>query len=493
MELLRIEGSRAALLGLRDLPELQVVGSSAIDRGDGSWLVSAYAPDEAAIERLRERSLVVYRLKGAEQVRREWATAAAAPVGYLSSGALSERLRRLASEHPDVCTTEVLPHRTHEGRDVTMLRIGTGSTATVVVLGGVHAREWAPPDALLSLAEGLVGAYARDGSMDHADGSMTRRARRSPTARGACRPPTSSASSRASRWCSCRWSTPTGATSRSQARTTCTTCGARIAARPPAGHTGPWCAGVDLNRNFDIAWDFERYYNAAAAAEVQSSKNACDPQIYIGPSAASEPETRNVQSVVTQRRPSHFMDVHSYARDILFPWGMDDDQGRDPTQSFQNPDWDRTGAHGGRDGVGGIYGEYLPSEVAAEHAAIARRMRDAIRDQAGPHPTARHRSIYTVKQALGLYPTTGTSDDYCAALTMLDSSRPPIHAYCLECGIDQAPDDPTDNEGGFHPDYRTNSPRSNARSTPPYWHSRAPRSGSAAHINATPSATATPG
>ena len=224
---------------------------------------------------------------------------------------------------------------------------------------------------------------------------------------------------------------------------------------PPAGHTGRWCAGVDLNRNFDIAWDFERYYNTAAAAQVRSSKDACDPQIYIGPAAASEPETRNVQSVVTQLRPSHFLDVHSYARTILFPWGMDDDQGREPTQNFHNPDWDRTGPHHGRDGVGGTYGEYLPSEMAAGHTAIARRMRDAIRDQAGPHPTARHRSIYTVKQALGLYPTTGTSDDYCAGVTMLDSSRPAIYAFCLECGIDQAPDDPTDNQGGFHPDYRT--------------------------------------
>ena len=32
-------------------------------------------------------------------------------------------------------------------------------------------------------------------------------------------------------------------------------------------------------------------------------------------------------------------------------------------------------------------------------------------------------------------------------------------AKCLECGIDQAPGDPTDNEGGFHPDYRTKFPK----------------------------------
>jgi Zinc carboxypeptidase len=459
MELLRIEGSRAALMALNDVPELQVVSSSAIDRGDGSWLVSAYARDGAAAERLRERGLVVRRLKTTEQVRVEWARASAAPVGYLSSSALSERLRRLARDHPDVCAVEGLPHRTHEGREVTLLRVGTGSTATVVVLGGVHAREWAPPDALLSLAEGLVGAYSRNGPMEYAE------------------------------WIDDEAPTPItyGAWSVSAADVKRIVEGVTLALvplvnpdgrdftlagtddlhymwrknrrPPPAGHTGPWCAGVDLNRNFDIAWDFERYYNAAAAAEVQSSNDACDPQIYVGPAAASEPETRNVQSVVTQLRPSHFMDVHSYGRTILFPWGMDDDQSREPTQNFHNPDWDRTGPHRGRDGVGGSYGEYLPSESAVGHTAIGRRMRDAIRDQAGPDPTARRRSIYSVKQALGLYPTTGTSDDYCAGLMMLDRSRPPISAFCLECGIDQAPDDPTDNEGGFHPEYPTKFPK----------------------------------
>src|SRR3954471_786047 len=459
MELLRIQGSRAALLALRELAGLHVVGSSAIDRGDGSWLVSAYAQDATAVERVRERGLVVEQLKGAAQVRREWAAAAAAPIGYLSSDALSERLRQLATDHPDVCALEVLAHRTHEGRDVPMLRIGTGSTATVVVLGGVHARAWAAPAALLSLAEGLVGAYAGSRALEHAEWIDE-----------TARPPITYAA----------WSVSAAEVKRIIEGVTLvlvplvnpdgrdfTFAGTddlhymwRKNRRPaPAGHTGQWCAGVDLNRNFDIAWDFERYYNAAAAAEVQSSKDACDPQIYIGPSAASEPETRNVQSIVTELRPSYFMDVHSYARDILFPWGMDDDQAREPTQNFHNPDWDRTGLHHGRDGAGGSYGEYLPSDRAAAPPAIARRTADARGDQAAPHPRAGRRSIYTVKQALGLYPTTGTSDDYCAALTMLDSSRPATYAFCLECGIDQAPDDPTDNEGGFHPDYRTKFPK----------------------------------
>jgi murein tripeptide amidase MpaA len=464
MELLRIEGSRADLLGLRDVPDLHVVGPSAVDRGDGSWLVSVYAPDGGS-EALRERGLTVHRLKPAAQVSEEWAAATAAldeeavGAGYLPSDAIGRRLRELAESHPDVCAVDALPHRTHEDREVSLLRIGSGQAATVVVIGGVHAREWAPPDSLLSFAEGLVRASATGGSLDYPEWID----------RSAARPITYAS-----------WSVPAGDVQRIVAGLTLLLVPLtnpdgrdfslaetdelhrmwRKNRRPAAGgEAGPWCRGVDLNRNFDLAWDFERYYNASGAREVRSSKRPCDPEIFIGPAAASEPETLNVQSLVEQHRPSHFMDVHSYSRAILFPWGMDDDQGRDPTESVRNPDWDRDGRHGGRDGVGGVYGEFLPRDLAAAHQAIGRRMRDAIRDQAGSDPRARRRSMYEVKQALGLYPTTGTSDDWCVGLGMLDGSRPPMHGFCLECGIDQARDDPTDNEGGFHPDYRLKFPK----------------------------------
>ena len=170
-----------------------------------------------------------------------------------------------------------------------MLRIGTGSTATVVVLGGVHAREWAPPDALLSLAESLVGAYARNGSMDHAEWIDD-----------TARPPI-----------------PYGAWSVSAADVKRIVDGVRlvlvplvnpdgrdftlagadelhymwrkIAARRRRVTTGRWCAGVDLNRNFDIAWDFERYYNTAAAAQVRSSKDAVIPRSTSAPPPRPSP------------------------------------------------------------------------------------------------------------------------------------------------------------------------------------------------------------
>ena len=463
MDLLRVGGSRDDLLGLSEVPDLHVVGPSAVDRGDGTWVVSVYAPEGGA-ESLRERGLTVEPLKAAAQLRREWEAAVspleAAGAGYLDSATLAQRLRDLAASHPDICSCEPLALRTHEDREVLQLRIGSGEKATVVVIGGVHAREWAPPDALLSLAEGLVRNYAGGAALDHpewVDRSAGNPIRYAP------------------------WSVPAAGVKELVEGVTLvliplvnpdgrdfTLAAAddlhrmwRKNRRPPApGGAGPWCHGVDLNRNFDLAWDFERYYNETGARQVRSSKRPCDPEIFIGPSAASEPETLNVQALVERDRPSHFLDVHSYSRAILFPWGMDDDQGRDPSESFRNPDWDRGGPHGGRDGVGGVYGEFLPSDLAAAHQAIGRRMRDAIRDQAGSDPVARRRSMYTVKQALGLYPTTGTSDDWCAGLGMLDEQGLQIHAFCLECGIDRGgPDDPTDDEGGFHPDYRLKFPK----------------------------------
>lgn len=88
--------------------------------------------------------------------------------------------------------------------------------------------------------------------------------------------------------------------------------------------------GIDLNRNYPVFWN----YNNGG-----SSTTACS-ETYRGPSAASEPETQAVtqyvRSIFPDTRPGDpenvstpadpdtkglFLDIHSYSQLVLWPWG----------------------------------------------------------------------------------------------------------------------------------------------------------------------------
>jgi murein tripeptide amidase MpaA len=450
---------------------VQVVTASDHRERDDRWSVSAFAAPEAA-DRLEGAGLEVRTLQPAEEVRRSWVEAAPVtedvvargvePDGYLTYSAVEAAVRRLADAHQEVCERLELPYPTHEGRRVSCLRIGAGEAEApgVLVLGGVHAREWAPPDGLVSFAAALLEAYDERAAMRHPE--WIDRTVRPPIPYTAWEEPAAEVrrvvegvrlfiaplvnpDGRDFSLAPLLPDTPDDELTLHRMW--------RKNRRPaPDGASDPWCAGVDLNRNFDIAWDYERYYDRDAATQVACSKDACDPQVFIGPDPASEPETRNVQELVDRERIAYFMDVHSFSRRILFPWGMDDDQAEEPEMSFANTTWDRGGPRGGRDGKGGVYGEYLPAEAHARQQVLAEALREAILRSAGPDERAARRSAYEVKQELGLYPTTGNSNDYCFSRPLLDSTRPPAFSFCLECGIDQAPGDPGDAEGGFQPD-----------------------------------------
>ncbi len=85
--------------------------------------------------------------------------------------------------------------------------------------------------------------------------------------------------------------------------------------------------GVDLNRNFSFEW------NCCGG----SSGSVCS-DVYRGPSPASEPETQAIQNYVRQHFADQrgteldspapadatglFLDLHSYGRLVLWPWGF---------------------------------------------------------------------------------------------------------------------------------------------------------------------------
>lgn len=454
MQLIRIAGPADPLRRLAGLEGLDIERSSARRLDDERWQVSAYASDEA-LATLRERALDVEVVLAPEAIDEQRAVlfeqlqavqaleadqagirAAAYPA---TVAAIEGALEQLAADHPALCIRTEAPNRAHSGRRVFVLTIGADGGGTPVLLtGGAHAREWAPPDALVSLADKLLRAHA-DGA-DFVVPAFTDTVSPGPDV---AYPEVRIAAEDVRRIIErielnlLVLANPDG---RAFTQAAAANVMWRKNRRPP--RPGTTCVGVDLNRNHDIAWDFERYYDDAGDAAVSASKDPCDQQVYIGPSAASEPETRNIARLLRERRIAYYVDVHSFSRKILFPWGMDDNQTRNERQSFRNAEWD-----GRRDGgFGGPYGEFIPPDLLAEHQRIGRAMQDALLDGAGSDPRARARSQYELEPSLALYPTTGTASDYAASLQFEDD--PParrVISYTLEIGSDG------DGEGGFQP------------------------------------------
>ena len=352
--------------------------------------------------------------------------------------AIEAQLGTLAQRHRTLCTRGVAAHRSHEGRTTSYVRVSAGDGGRPVLFtGGAHAREWAPPDALLTLLERLLDAYAAQADLVIPAFTDTI------PARDIAYPAAVVPAAEVQRILDgvqlyvLALINPDG---RAFTQSSAANAQWRKNRRPPP--PGSSCAGVDLNRNHNVAWDFQRYYNRSGEAAVSASKDPCDPQVYIGPAPASEPEARNVATLLRERRIEYYVDVHSFSRKLLFPWGMDHNQSADPAQSYRNRAWDNR-----RDGMpGGPYGEYISPGLLAAHEQVGGAMHDAILDAAGDDPRARARSDYAVEPSLALYPTTGTASDYAFSLQFDDD--PPasrVISFTLECGSD------ADGEGGFQP------------------------------------------
>ena len=451
MQLIRIAGQAEPLRRLARLQGLDIKRSSARRLDEDRWQVSGYASDEA-LARLEEQGLDVEVLvdpQALEDQRRalfaqiealQAQQVEARAVAYPATvNAIEAALAQMAADHPALCIRSEAPNRAHSGRRVFVLTIGPdGGRRPVLLTGGAHAREWAPPDALLSLADKLLRAY--EAGADFVVPAFTDTV--SPGLDVAY-PEVRIAADDVRQIVErleinlLPMANPDGRVFTQAAAANVMWRKNRRPARP-----GSTCMGVDLNRNHDIAWDFERYYDDAGDVAVSASKDPCDPQVYIGPTAASEPESRNIAQTLRERRIEFYVDVHSYSRKILFPWGMDDNQTRNQRQTFRNREWD-----GRRDGgFGGAYGEYIPPDLLAEHQRVGRAMHDAILAGAGADPRARARSQYDVEPSLALYPTTGTASDFAASLQFEDD--PParrVISYTLEIGSDG------DGEGGFQP------------------------------------------
>jgi murein tripeptide amidase MpaA len=303
------------------------------------------------------------------------------------------------------CTERIkLPHRTWEKRRCHALRIGEGRRPlrpAICVISGVHGREWGGPDIVVYFGLQLLTAYSENRGVRLGTKTFTaEQIRRLVRERDIFLFPQVNPDGRHYSmdehpfWRKNRRPAPRGRAHRS--------------------------VGVDINRNFDFMWDFERHF---APRTVGSSKNPGDYETYIGPLAASEPETRNVVWLLDEYpQVGYFIDLHSYSETILYSWGTDENQSSDPSMSFTNPAFD------GRRGRihDNVYREHIAAKDERTAIYLARRMSAAIARVRGRK--------YRVQQAVGLYPTGGASDDYAYSRHIQDRSKTKVLAFTIEWG-----------------------------------------------------------
>ncbi|POH57667.1 M14 family metallopeptidase [Arthrobacter glacialis] len=321
---------------------------------------------------------------------------------YLNVDEIESALENLAAAYPDLTTLMTAPNTTHEGRTSHILRLGAGDPSAdgVLILGGMHAREWVPPDALISFSADLLEAHETGTGLGYG-GAAFSAADVSSILESvnififACVNPDGRRFSQTSQ---ALW---------------------RKNRRPGSG--GGNCLGVDINRNFDFLWDHLAKF--APDSGVSASDNPCDANVYRGPAAGSEPETRNVVWMLDDTPQIRWhMDVHSAVPVILHSWGSDQNQSTQPTQTFLNTAFDAV-----RGRINDTaYGEFIPAEDLDLVSSASARMNDAVKAVRGDN--------YGVEQAFGLYPTSGASDDYAFARHFADPSRPKVYGFTVECG-----------------------------------------------------------
>ncbi|MER5335832.1 M14 family zinc carboxypeptidase [Micromonospora sp. NPDC002717] len=378
---------------------------------------------------------------------------------------IEDALADLAASFPALCTRTVFPTETAGGRTHSYVRIANGSgpnRPAALVVGGVHAREWAPPDALVTLARNLLVSYTSGTDVVFPAMTVTPLVG-APVRYRAWRIPAADVNDIVTKLdlYILPLLNPDG---REHDLTHLSEPGWRKNRSPQAGGE----IGVDLNRNFDIIWRFEDYYDVALyRARYGSDPASTSPadDTYRGPSAHSEVETRHLESLLDTLPIHYYADVHMFGRNILYSWGLEED-GDDPAMHWRAPAFAGT-----RDGlIAGDpalpagrtdYKEYLPDDpphrIRSRARMIATAMHDGILRSAGVDPAApasttqRAHSEYTVGQSAFLYlpvgggPNSGCSDDYACSRQFALPNRQPIFAYCLEAGHAE--------EQGFHCNY----------------------------------------
>jgi carboxypeptidase T len=326
-----------------------------------------------------------------------------AVLGYMTVDEVESALINLQTLHPDLVTIIELPNRSWENRVSRAVRVRAGMNANrvgVLFTGSMHAREWGGSDICITFLVNLINAYRTNNVLTYGGKSFSASQVRTilenvdlfvfpdvnPDGKNYSQTHNPSSGQSQNFW----WRKN----------------------RNPNAVVGSSTPGVDLNRNFDFLW------SSGIGTSTSPSSST-----YKGASAFSEPETRNVRYLFeTYPSIGYFVDIHSFSELILYSWGDDNNQNTDTSQNFLNP------VHNGKRGTPGdsLYREFMATLDENTAVNLANRMSDALTSVRG--------QSYTVQQAVGLYPTSATSDDYASSRHIVNGLNRKVYAYTIEFG-----------------------------------------------------------
>jgi carboxypeptidase T len=335
--------------------------------------------------------------------------------GYMNADEVETTLLNLSNAHPEFITLIELPNRTWKDRLCRAVRVHAGNNggSGVLITGGMHAREWGGSDICINFLTNLIDAYVNNTTIMYGettfppaqikkmlesidlfvfpdvnpDGKIYSQTNDDPNL-----PP----DDEGIWWRKNR----------------------NPAAVPNIDDPKYHGTGVDINRNFDFLW--------SSGIGTVNSDGTNMGETFRGKAAFSEPETKNVKYLFdTYTSIKYYADVHSFGEMILYSWGDDDNQNLDHDMNFQNPKYDR---------VRGIprdleFKEYIDSQDEKMLKNLANRMNYALERVRGRK--------YRVEQAVGLYPTSATSDDYAFSRHIVNKTSQKTYGFTIEFGKEE--------------------------------------------------------
>ncbi|KAK4186194.1 hypothetical protein QBC35DRAFT_281378 [Podospora australis] len=319
----------------------------------------------------------------------------------LNYNEISTAVTGLVNAYPGAFFRYNLPYTTFQGATQFAAYTGAGSNVNnyrLYLSAGVHARERGGPDNLIYWVSDLLQANKTGSGLTYGKKTYTNAQVKSILSAGIVLFPLVNPDG-------VKYDQSSGSRWRKNRNTKSGSSGASI--------------GVDINRNFDFLWNFKKYFSSSTSPASTSPSS----EAFYGTAPASEPETKNHVSIYDKfPKIRWFLDIHSAAGTILYSWGDDVNQSTNPSMNFLNATYD------GKRGVTSdtTYKEYIP---AADLTAIKK-----VADATVASMKAVGGRSYVSQQAVGLYATSGATDDYAFSRYWAKPGANKVYGYTMEFG-----------------------------------------------------------